>query len=144
MITHTIDGRLSIASPDGRRAAKPFAASCNPANVERSGVTATLRSIAALPYEDVMGAAVNIKFHPTAIGSKRETRDKWISLIRTYFRLGGSQLQPTCVSAQTLREAQTNPDRYRDLIVKVGGYSTYFADLGREIQQEIIERTEHY
>ncbi|HUU03974.1 MAG TPA: pyruvate formate lyase family protein [Myxococcota bacterium] len=144
MITHTLDGRLSIASPDGRRAARPFAASCNPANVERSGVTAALRSIAALPYEDVMGCAVNMKFHPTAIGNNRETRDKWASLIKTYFRLGGSQLQPTCVSAQTLRDARQNPDRYRDLIVKVGGYSTYFADLGREIQQEIIERTEHH
>jgi formate C-acetyltransferase len=143
MITHTFDGRLSIASPDGRKAATPFAASCNPFNVERSGATAALRSVAGLPFEDVMGCAVNMKFHPTAIGDGPETRTKWTSLIRTYFRLGGSQLQPTCVSADTLRDAQQNPERHSDLIVKVGGYSTYFTDLGREIQQEIIDRTEH-
>lgn len=143
MITHTIDGRLSLATPDGRRLATPFAASCNPYNVERSGVTAALRSIAALPFKDVMGSAVNLKFHPTGIGETTETRSKWVSLIRTYFQLGGAQLQPTCVSAEVLLDAQRRPDAYRDLIVKVGGYSTYFVDLGREIQQEIIERTEH-
>jgi len=143
MITHTFDGRLSIASPDGRKAATPFAASCNPYNVERSGVTAALRSVAGLPFEDVMGCAVNMKFHPTALGADPQTRAKWVSLIRTYFKLGGSQLQPTCVSAEILKDAQQNPERHGDLIVKVGGYSTYFTDLGREIQQEIIDRTEH-
>ena len=90
-----------------------------------------------------MGCAVNMKFHPTAIGTGPETRAKWASLIRTYFKLGGSQLQPTCVSAETLKEAQRCPEAHGDLIVKVGGYSTYFTDLGREIQQEIIDRTEH-
>ncbi len=143
MITHTIDGRLSIATPDGRPAAKPYAASCNPYNVEKAGPTASMRSVAALPFEDVMGCAVNFKFHPTGIGENREARDKWISLIRTYFKLGGAQIQPTVVSSQMLREAQNNPEDYRDLIVKVGGYSTYFVELGSEIQEEIIARTEH-
>ena len=143
MITHTIDGRLSIAGPDGRGAALPYAASCNPYNVERSGATAALRSVAALPFEDVMGCAVNMKFHPNAVGETPETRQKWVDLVRTYFRLGGSQLQPTCVSTDELRDARDNPDRHRDLIIKVGGYSTYFIDLGREIQEEVIARTEH-
>ena len=143
MITHTIDGRLSIASPDGRPAATPYAASCNPYNVEKAGVTATLRSVAALPYEDVMGCAVNVKFHPSAIGETPEARAKWTSLVRTYFAMGGAQIQPTVVSTQVLREAQRNPEAHRDLIVKVGGYSTYFVDLGREIQEEVIARTEH-
>lgn len=143
MITHTIDGRLSIASPDGRRAATPYAASCNPYNVERSGITAALRSVAALPFEDVMGAAVNMKFHPTGVGEGLEKREKWVSLVRTYFQIGGGQIQPTVASARMLKEAQKDPDRYQDLIVKVGGYSTYFADLGGEIQDEIIARTEY-
>ena len=143
MITHTIDGRLSIASPDGRMAASPYAASCNPYNVERSGVTATFRSVASLPFEDVMGCAVNMKFHPSGIGKNAKSRAKWISLIRSYFQLGGAQIQPTVASAQMLRQAQTDPEKYRDLIVKVGGYSTYFVDLGREIQEEVIARTEH-
>jgi pyruvate-formate lyase len=143
MTTHTIDGRLSIASPDGRRAATPYAASCNPYNVERSGVTAVLRSLAHLPFEDVMGCAVNVRFHPTGIGENPESRAKWVSLIRTYFQLGGAQIQPTVASAETLKLAQREPENYRDLIVKVGGYSTYFVELGREIQEEIIARTEH-
>jgi len=66
-----------------------------------------------------------------------------VALIRTYFKLGGSQIQPTAVSAETLQAAQREPESHRDLIVKVGGYSTYFVDLGREIQEEIIARTEH-
>ncbi len=143
MITHTIDGRLSIAGPDGRRAALPYAASCNPYNVERCGATAALRSVASLPFEDVMGCAVNMKFHPSSIGESIEAQKKWAALIRTYFKLGGAQLQPTCISSETLREAKKHPEQHRDLIVKVGGYSTYFVDLGREIQDEIIARTEH-
>jgi formate C-acetyltransferase len=143
MITHTIDGRLSIASPDGRKAAKPYAASCNPYNVEKQGVTAALRSVAALPFEDVMGCAVNVKFHPTGVGDREEARKKWVSLIRAYFKSGGSQLQPTVASAEDLRAAQKDPGQFHDLIVKVGGYSAYFTELGREIQNEIIERTEH-
>lgn len=143
MTTHTIDGRLSIAAPDGRRAATPFAASCNPYNVERSGVTGVLRSVASLPFEDVMGCAVNVRFHPSGIGENPEARAKWVSLLRTYFQLGGAQIQPTVVSAEILKLAQSKPENYRDLIVKVGGYSTYFVELGREIQEEIIARTEH-
>lgn len=143
MTSHTLDGRLSPATPDGRRAATPYAASCNPYNVERAGLTGVLRSVAALDFTRQLGCAVNIRQHPSALGAHPETRRKWIDLVRTYFRLGGAQLQPTVASADTLRAAQRRPDEHRDLIVKVGGYSTYFVDLGREIQDEIIARTEH-
>jgi trans-4-hydroxy-L-proline dehydratase len=143
MTTHTIDGRISIASPDGRSAATPYAASCNPYNVERNGVTAAMISVAALDYKDVLGCAVNMRFHPTAIGDREETRMKWVALLRTYFKLGGQQLQPTVASVEMLRAAQKEPDSYRDLSVKVGGYSTYFVDLGIEIQNEVIARTQH-
>jgi len=143
MTTHTIDGRVSIATPDGRRAATPFAASCNPFNVERNGTTGTMKSIAAIDFRHVLGCAVNMKFHPSAIGKSDEARKKWIALLRTYFLMGGAQIQPTVASAEMLRDAQKNPSEYSDLIVKVGGYSTYFVDLGREIQSEVIARTEH-
>ena len=143
MITHTVEGRLSLATPDGRRAATPYAASANPYNVEHAGITGVLRSVASLPNQDVLGAAVNVKFHPSALGENRSTREKWIKLIRTYFDLGGEQIQPTVVDAATLRDAQVHPENHRDLIVKVGGYSTYFVDLGREIQGEVIARTQH-
>jgi pyruvate-formate lyase len=143
MTTHTYDGRISIATPDGRVGGKPFAASCNPYNVEKHGPTGVLRSVSALEYEHVMGCAVNIRMHPSGIGKTNESKKKWISLIKTYFQLGGEQLQPTVVSTDVLKAAQINPESYRNIIVKVGGYSAYFTDLGREIQDEIISRTEH-
>lgn len=143
MTAHTFDGRISMATPDGRRAGRPYASSCNPYNVERRGLTGVLRSVAALDFEHVLGCAVNVRLHPSSIGKTSEAREKWLSLIRTYFALGGEQLQPTVVSTKTLRAAQMNPSDYGNVIVKVGGYSAYFVDLGREIQNEIISRTEH-
>ena len=143
MTSHTMDGRMFMATPDGRPAGTPFAASCNPYNVEKNGPTGVLRSVAALDFEHVLGCAVNIRLHPSAIGATDEARRKWASLVRTYFEMGGEQLQPTVVSTEVLRAAQQDPDNYRNIIVKVGGYSAYFTDLGREIQNEIISRTEH-
>jgi len=143
MTSHTYDGRIGIATPDGRLAGKPFAASCNPYNVEKNGPTGVIRSVAALDFQHVCGCAVNIRMHPSGIGKTRETRNKWISLIKTYFSLGGQQLQPTVVSTEVLKAAQQDPGPYRNIVVKVGGYSAYFTDLGKEIQEEIISRTEH-
>jgi len=143
MTSHTIDGRLSIATPDGREAMTPYAASCNPYNVEKYGITNAFRSITAIPFVDSLGCAVNVKFHPSAVGENRASKQKWIALLKTYFELGGSQMQPTVVSKEMLVAAQTKPEEYKDLIIKVGGYSTYFVDLGIDIQNEIISRTEH-
>ena len=143
MTSHTYDGRIGIATPDGRFAGKPFAASCNPYNVEKNGPTGVMRSVAALDFRHVCGCAVNIRMHPSGIGKTREARKKWISLIKTYFGLGGQQLQPTVVSTEVLKAAQQNPEPFRNIIVKVGGYSAYFTDLGKEIQDEVISRTEH-
>ena len=143
MTTHTIDGRFSIATPDGRLAASPYAASCSPYNVEKNGVTGVFRSIASLDFKNAIGCAINVKFHPSALGSNVVTRKKWVSLLKTYFQLGGPQVQPTVASAEMLMDAQKHPEHYKDLIVKVGGYSAYFTELGIEIQNEVISRTEH-
>ncbi|MFX1570185.1 MAG: pyruvate formate lyase family protein [Promethearchaeota archaeon] len=143
MTSHTYDGRIGMATPDGRLAGKPFAASCNPYNVEKNGPTGVMRSVAALDFEHVCGCAVNIRMHPSGIGKTMEARKKWISLLKTYYSLGGQQLQPTVVSTEVLKAAQLNPEPYRNIIVKVGGYSAYFTDLGKEIQDEVISRTEH-
>jgi formate C-acetyltransferase len=143
MTSHTYDGRVCIATPDGRRAAKPFAASCNPYNVDKNGPTGVLRSVSRIDFTNVLGAPVNIRLHPSAIGKHPEMRKKWASLIRTYFNMGGEQLQPTVVSTEVLRAAQKNPEEYLNVIVKVGGYSAYFVDLGHEIQNEVISRSEH-
>ena len=102
-----------------------------------------LRSVAALDFSHVLGCAVNVRLHPSAIGETAETRRKYVSLLKTYFRLGGEQVQPTVASTEMLRAARDNPEEYRGLIVKVGGYSAYFVDLGEEIQNEIISRSEH-
>ena len=69
--------------------------------------------------------------------------DKFYYLLKTYFEKGGMQIQPTVVSTETLREAQKNPDQYKDLIVKVGGYNATYVDLGTPIQNEIINRLEN-
>ncbi len=106
MTSHTYDGRIAVATPDGRKAGKPYAPSCGPYNVDKNGVTGVLRSVAAIDFSEVLGCAVNIKVHPSAIGATEETQKKWISLIKTYFSLGGEQLQPTIVSTETLRAAQ--------------------------------------
>ncbi|MBI9083655.1 MAG: hypothetical protein JEZ11_08650 [Desulfobacterales bacterium] len=143
MTAHTYDGRLFIATPDGRKAAKPFAASCNPYNVDTQGPTGILKSVAALDFSHVLGCAVNIRMHPSGIGQSADTRMKWISLVDTYFKMGGEQIQPTVVSTDVLRAARREPENYPDVIVKVGGYSAYFVDLGLEIQEEIISRSEH-
>ncbi|MBN2224796.1 MAG: hypothetical protein JW765_09005 [Deltaproteobacteria bacterium] len=143
MTSHTFDGRVSLATPDGRKAARPYAASCNPYNVDNRGLTGVLTSVAALDFTHVLGCAVNVRLHPSAVGETEEARKKYSSLIRTYFKLGGQQLQPTVASTEVLKCAQGQPEQYRDLIVKVGGYSAYFVDLGKEIQDEIISRSEH-
>jgi len=143
MTSHTYDGRICIATPDGRKGGKPFASSCTPYNVDRHGPTGVLRSVAAIDFTNVLGAPVNLRLHPSAIGKDAEARKKWVSLVKTYFGMGGEQLQPTVVSTEVLRAAQKNPENHMDVVVKVGGYSACFVDLGYEIQEEIISRSEH-
>lgn len=143
MTTHTYDGRICIATPDGRLAGKPYSASCNPYNVENNGPAGVLLSLATLDYEHVCGCAVNIRMHPSGIGKTERAKQKWISLIKTYFQLNGEQIQYTVVSTEILKAAKKDRERYRNIIVKVGGYSAYFVDLEKEVQDEIISRTEH-
>jgi pyruvate-formate lyase len=142
-MTHTLAGRFGMATPDGRKAGKPFTAGCSPYNVDKKGPTGVLRSISSLDLQHLMECTVNLKFHPSLIGKNLETREKWIALIKTYFKLGGMQLQPTVTSNEDLKAAQKNPENYRDLVVKVGGFSVYFTEIGWELQNEIISRTEH-
>ncbi|WP_234406686.1 glycine radical domain-containing protein [Prolixibacter bellariivorans] len=106
------------------------------------GPTAVIKSVAKIDHLRTGGTLLNQKFSPdffadeTAIG-------KVASLVRGYFRLDGHHIQFNVVSADTLRKAQEMPEHYRDLIVRVAGYSDYFNDLGKDLQDEIIRRTEH-
>jgi formate C-acetyltransferase len=88
------------------------------------------------------GTLLNQKFTPQLLADEKGI-DTFVSLIRTYFKLGGHHVQFNVVDAATLRAAQRNPDEYRGLIVRVAGYSDYFCDLGTALQDEIIARTEH-
>jgi formate C-acetyltransferase len=83
-----------------------------------------------------------MKFAPALVQTE-DGVDKWAHLVRGYFKLDGHHIQFNVLRAETLREAQAHPDEHRDLIVRVAGYSDYFCDLSKELQEEIIERTEH-
>jgi len=88
------------------------------------------------------GTLLNQKFTPDFFKDEQSIR-KVTQLIRSYFRMDGHHIQFNVVSADTLRDAQKHPEKYQDLIVRVAGYSDYFNDLGPELQEEIIRRTEH-
>ncbi len=141
---HVMIGFITRASADGRKAMRPLSNSLSPVNnVEKSGITATLNSIAKLNYElAANGVAVNVRFHPLNFEND-ENVEKFYHLLNGYFGSGGMQIQPTVVSTETLKDAQKHPENYPDLIVKVGGYNATFVDLGIPIQMDIIDRLEN-
>lgn len=141
---HVVDGLFLGATPDGRRRGTPISNGVSPSNLVKptGGPHASMRSVAKIPAEQASsGIALNIRFHPGFIKDARGL-DTFTAMLKTYFALGGMHLQPNFVSSETLRDAQRHPERYRDLIVKVSGYSACFTDLGRSIQDDIIARAE--
>ncbi|MBA7668469.1 Trans-4-hydroxy-L-proline dehydratase [subsurface metagenome] len=144
MGVHVIEGFLTKASADGRKAMQALSNSLSPVNnMEKNGLTATLNSIAKLNYSlAINGVAVNIRLHPQNLSSE-ENLVNFSYLLKGFFESGGMQVQPTVVSTETLRDAQQHPEKYPDLIVKVGGYNATFIDLGTPIQNDIIDRLEY-
>ncbi|MBW1808544.1 MAG: hypothetical protein JRJ87_10150 [Deltaproteobacteria bacterium] len=141
---HVIDGLLLGATPDGRKTGQPTSNGVSPSNmfVSRSGPQGPMKSAARIPPEHASsGVSLNMRFHPGILKSDEGVRT-FARTIQTYFDLGGMHIQPNVVSTETLRKAQKNPDEYKDLVVKVSGYSAYFCDLGKSIQEDIIARTE--
>jgi pyruvate formate-lyase/glycerol dehydratase family glycyl radical enzyme len=140
---HVYFGSVTGATPDGRRATQPLSEGVSPVQgADRKGPTAVLRSVAKMDHVRTGGTLLNMKFTPQVLEDEMGL-DKFVSLIRTYFKLGGHHVQFNVVDAATLRAAQEDPARHRDLVVRVAGYSDYFCDLGRALQDEIISRTEH-
>ncbi|MBP1040318.1 glycyl radical protein [Vagococcus sp. BWB3-3] len=138
-------GRGTMATPDGRKAWTPLAEGCSPShNMDQNGPTAVLKSVAKLPTEEILGGVLlNQKVNPQTL-AKEEDKQKLIMLLRTFFnRLKGYHIQYNVVSRETLLDAQTHPEKHRDLIVRVAGYSAFFNALSRATQDDIIERTEH-
>ena len=140
---HVYFGAVIGALPDGRHAGQPVSEGVSPVQgADRHGPTAVLRSVAKMDHWRTGGTLLNQKFTPALLADE-EGLQGLVELIRTYFRLGGHHVQFNVVDAATLKDAQTHPDRHRDLIVRVAGYSDYFCDLGKALQDEIIARTEH-
>jgi formate C-acetyltransferase len=101
-----------------------------------------IKSAAKMDHARTGGTLLNQKFTPQLLDSDAAL-EKLVQLVRTYFKLDGHHIQFNVVDAATLRAAQLKPELHRNLIVRVAGYSDYFCDLGRELQDEIIARTEH-
>jgi len=139
---HIYFGSVMGASPDGRRARQPLSEGISPVQgADRRGPTAVVRSAAKMDHRRTGGTLLNQKLMPALVRSEAGI-ERLGQLIRGYFRLGGHHIQFNVVDGHTLRAAQANPQQYRDLIVRVAGYSDYFCDLGADLQEEIIARTE--
>ena len=139
---HVYFGSVTGATPDGRNAWKVLSEGISPVQgVDTNGPTAVIRSAAKIDHIKTGGTLLNQKFTPSLL-STEEGCMNLVHLIRAYFRMDGHHIQFNVVNADTLRDAQKHPENYRDLIVRVAGYSDYFNDLGEDLQNEIINRTE--
>jgi formate C-acetyltransferase len=140
---HVYFGSVTGATPDGRKAWTPLSEGISPVQgADRRGPTAVLRSVAKMDHVRTGGTLLNQKFTPQLLKDEAGL-DGLVRLIRTYFKLDGHHIQFNVVDGATLRAAQEHPEQYRDLIVRVAGYSDYFCDLSKALQDEIIARTEH-
>ena len=137
-------GMGTIATPDGRNAFEPLAEGSSPAhNADKNGPTAVFKTVAKLPTEKITGGVLlNQKMTPQML-STEENKQKLEMLIRTFFnRLHGYHVQYNIVSRETLIDAQKHPEKHKDLIVRVAGYSAFFNVLSKKTQDDIIGRTE--
>ena len=140
---HIYFGSVVGAMPDGRKAGKPLSEGISPVQgADRKGPTAVLKSAAKIDHIKTGGTLLNQKFTPQLLQDD-EGIQKLVHLIRSYFNLDGHHIQFNVVTAEMLRNAQQHPEQYRDLIVRVAGYSDYFCDLSPDLQDEVISRTEH-
>jgi|WetSurMetagenome_2_1015567.scaffolds.fasta_scaffold00007_31 trans-4-hydroxy-L-proline dehydratase len=141
--SHVYFGSVLGATPDGRKAFKPLSEGISPSQgVDNQGPTCVIKSASKIDHLRTGGTLLNQKFSPQFFEDE-ESYNCLTALIRSYFALDGHHIQFNVVNATTLRDAQKHPELYRDLIVRVAGYSDYFNDLGEDLQNEIIMRTEH-
>ena len=140
---HIYFGKMLGATPNGRQAGKPISDGTSPSHgADRNGPTAVLKSLGKMDQVKSGGTLLNQRFLPDVLKSEQDL-GKLVQLIRTYFRLNGHHIQFNIVDTETLRKAQAAPDDYADLLVRVAGYSDYFCDLSKTLQDEIIARTEY-
>ncbi len=139
---HVYFGSVMGASPNGRLAKKPLSEGISPdKGADRHGPTAVIKSAAKMDHLQTGGTLLNQKFTPALVSGERGL-ENMASLIRSYFSLDGHHIQFNVIDRQTLLDAQKDPEEHKDLIVRVAGYSDHFHNLSKELQDEIIERTE--
>lgn len=139
---HVYFGDVMIASPNGRLAHKPVSEGISPEKgADTNGPTAVIKSCAKMDHLKTGGTLLNQKFTPEVLAGEQGL-DNLADLIRAYFDMDGHHIQFNVVGRETLLKAQQNPEEYRDLIVRVAGYSDYFRNLDKPLQDEIIDRTE--
>jgi formate C-acetyltransferase len=141
--THQPGGALTGATPDGRRKGEILAdGTMSPMHgMDRKGPTAVMKSAGRIDQDLYQATLLNMKFHPSALKTNEDLR-KLTMLIKAYFKNGGKHVQFNVVEKEALLSAQKEPEKHDDLVVRVAGYSAYFTMLGREVQDEVIERTE--
>jgi pyruvate formate-lyase/glycerol dehydratase family glycyl radical enzyme len=140
---HVFFGEMVGATPDGRKAGVPLSDGISPVQgADTRGPTAVVRSVGKIDHVRTGGTLLNQRFLPDVLRDESGLR-KLGDLVRTYFRMDGHHVQFNVVDSETLRRAQEAPNEHRDLIVRVAGYSDYFNNLDRALQDEIIARTAH-
>lgn len=139
---HVYFGQVMIASPNGRLNEKPVSEGISPEKgADRNGPTAVIKSCAKMDHLKTGGTLLNQKFTPETLAGEQGI-DNLANYIRTYFALDGHHVQFNVVRREVLQDAQKNPEDYKDLIVRVAGYSDHFRNLDKPLQDEIIDRTE--
>lgn len=140
---HIYFGSVTGATPDGRKAGEPLSEGISPVQgADRKGPTAVIKSVSKIDHIRTGGTLLNMKFSPQLLEGDDGLK-KLSHLVKTHFKLDGHHIQFNVINAATLLDAQKHSEKYRDLIVRVAGYSDYFVDLGEKLQNEIIKRTEH-
>jgi len=141
--SHVYFGKVTGATPDGRKSGIPVSEGVSPVQgADRKGIAAAFSSVARIDWDQTGGALLNQKLSPDLLLGDEDLR-KMAHMIRTFFIMGGHHVQFNVVSAELLREAQARPQDFQDLMVRVAGYSDYFVNLPKGLQDEIIARTEN-
>jgi len=140
---HVYFGSVTGATPDGRTAGMPLSEGISPVQgTDRQGPTAVVKSAAKMDHLRTGGTLLNMKFTPQLLQSE-DGIERLMYLIRAYFKMDGHHIQFNVIDRKTLIDAQKHPEKHKNLIVRVAGYSDYFCNLNTNLQNEIIERTEH-
>ena len=139
---HVYFGDVILATPNGRKAHQPVSEGISPEkSADTNGPTAVIKSCSKMDHLATAGTLLNQKFTPDVVAGE-EGLNNMASLIRSYFAMDGHHIQFNVVDRQTLINAQKHPEDYKDLIVRVAGYSDFFRNLDKPLQDEIINRTE--